>query len=258
MTNLLIWSLVIGDAKGVGMGGAPEVDRVARAGRILDAAKELLLRWGYRRVTIDEIASRAGVGKGTVYLHWRTRDQIFLAVAAREAAEMNDTLADAIDGDPAEVALHRYMRRFFVEAMRRPVLRAVFTRDADTLGKLLSAAPYDTLQSAKLVASHAYLDALIDAGLLRDGLRAADLDYPLPTIVYGFFAVEPLLDPAPGLSLDAKADHLADVLRRAFEPPRTPDPARHVTAAPRAAAVFRRLARDFRGAAYGETDGGTR
>ena len=239
------------------MGGAPEADRGARAGRILDAAKELLLRWGYRRVTIDEIAARAGVGKGTVYLHWRTRDQLFLAVAAREAAEMNDALADAMDEDPAEVALHRYMRRFFVEAMRRPVLRAVFTRDSDTLGNFLSAPPYDTVRGAKLVASHTYLEALIDAGLLRDGLAAADLDYPLPTIVYGFFAVEPLFGASPGLTLDAKADHLADVLHRTFEPAHAPDPARYAAVAPRAAAVFRRLARDFRGAAYGEIPGGS-
>ena len=41
-----------------------------RAGRILDAAAELLLRWGYKRVSIEEIARHAGIGKGTVYLHF--------------------------------------------------------------------------------------------------------------------------------------------------------------------------------------------
>ena len=45
------------------------VDRRVRADRILDTARELLLLWGYRRVTIDELARRAGVGKGTIYLH---------------------------------------------------------------------------------------------------------------------------------------------------------------------------------------------
>lgn len=232
------------------------VDRRERADRILDTAKDLLLRWGYRRVTIDEVAARAGVGKGTVYLHWRTRDQIFLAVAAREAGEMTDAVSVAMAADPHEIALHRYMRRFFVEAMERPVLRAVFTRDADTLGKLLAVPAHRTLEHAKLLASHEYLGVLADAGLLRAGLRPADLDYPLPTIVYGFFAVEPLLPADLDLSLESKADHLAETLHRTFGPAREPARNRYTAAAPTAVAVFEQLARDYRAAAYGDTDGG--
>ncbi|HEY3682494.1 MAG TPA: helix-turn-helix domain-containing protein [Streptosporangiaceae bacterium] len=231
-------------------------DRRERADRILDTAKDLLLRWGYRRVTIDEIAARSGVGKGTVYLHWRTREQLFMAVAAREAAAMYGGVADAMAADPGEVALHRYMRRLFVEAMERPVLRAVFTRDTDTLGKLLSAPAYRSLERAKLVASHDYLRLLIDAGLLRDDLSPADIDYPLTTIVFGFFAAEPLLPPDLGLTLHDKADHLADALRRTFGPAREPSHARHAAAAPGAVAAFRTLADEFRAAAYG-ADGGT-
>src|ERR1700748_1016227 len=92
-------------------------DRLQRADRILDTARELLLSWGYRRVTIDELARRAGVGKGTVYLHWRSREEVFQAVSAREAAEMADAIVDAIRADPAEVALHRYLRRVEVEGV---------------------------------------------------------------------------------------------------------------------------------------------
>jgi hypothetical protein len=42
-------------------------DRQDRANRVLDTARELLLSWGYRRVTIDELSRRAGVGKGTIF-----------------------------------------------------------------------------------------------------------------------------------------------------------------------------------------------
>ena len=42
-----------------------------------DAATALILRWGYNKTTIDDIARQAGVGKGTVYLHWNTREELF-------------------------------------------------------------------------------------------------------------------------------------------------------------------------------------
>ncbi|NBE82922.1 TetR/AcrR family transcriptional regulator [Micromonospora rubida] len=226
-------------------------DQIERADRILDAAKELLLRWGYRRATIDEIARRAGVGKGTVYLHWRSREQLFFAVGAREAVAMLGEVVTAMRHDPQEIALHRYMRRFFLEAMSRPVLRAIFTRDAEVLDRFLSSPARRPLQSAKLLASREYLGVLADDGLLRARLRPEDLDYTLPAVMFGFFGIDPLLAPEVALPLVDKADQLADTLRHAFEPAKPPPPARFATAAPRVIAVFDRHVDDYRRATYG-------
>lgn len=234
---------------------APErASTTERADRILDAARALLLRWGYRRVTIDEISRHAGVGKGTVYLHWRSREQLFFAVGAREAVAMLAAVVTAMREDPQEIALHRYMRRFFVEAMSRPVLRAIFTRDAEVLDKFLSSPARQPLQSAKLVASRDYLSILASGGLLRAGLRPQDLDYTLPAIVFGFFGIDPFLPPEVGLTVADKADQLADTLRRAFEPATPPRPARFVAAAPQVIEIFDRLIADFRDAAYNTSD----
>ncbi|MFD1932264.1 TetR/AcrR family transcriptional regulator [Nonomuraea mangrovi] len=226
-------------------------DRLARADRILDAAKDLLLRWGYRRAAIDEIAKLAGVGKGTVYLHWRSREQLFLAVGAREAVVMIGEVVAAMRADPAEIALHRYMRRFFVEAMERPVLRAIFTRDADTMGAFLNNPARGPLENAKLLSSREYLGVLAEHGLLREGLRPEDLDYPLPTIVYGFFAIEPFLPSQVTLELRDKADHLAETLHRTFGPAQVPTGAACAPAADRVIEIFERLGRDYRQTAYG-------
>ncbi len=222
-----------------------------RADRILDAAKELLLRWGYRRVSIEEIAKRADVGKGTIYLHWRSREQLFFAVGAREAVAMLDSVVAAMRADPAEVVLHRYLRRFFLEAMDRPVLRALFTRDTDTLDKFLASPARRPLQSAKLLASREYLGVLAEHGLLREGLRPEDLDYTLPAVVFGFFGIDPFLPPGMDFTTSDKADQLAGVLRRAFEPSGNPAKARLEAAAPRVIDIFERHTNDFREATYG-------
>jgi AcrR family transcriptional regulator len=226
-------------------------DRRERADRILDTARELLLSWGYRRVTIDELARRAGVGKGTVYLHWPSREDVFHAVSTREAAAMADAIVQAVRDDPAEVALHRYLRRLFVEAMNRPVLRALYTRDADTLDTFLASAHHHHLEESKLGVNRDYLGVLAAEGMLRPGLRLNDLDYTLPTIVFGFFAAEPFLPPSVGLTLDQKADQLADTVRRAFEPTDVPSSAAVKRAAAKSIPILGRIARDHRTATYG-------
>jgi AcrR family transcriptional regulator len=226
-------------------------DRRERADRILDTARDLLLSWGYRRVTIDELARRAGVGKGTIYLHWRSREEVFHAVSAREAAAMADAIVDAVRNDPAEVALHRYLRRLFVEAMNRPVLRALYTRDSDTLGTFLAAAHHQRLEESKLGVNRDYLGVLAAESMLRPDLHLKDLDYTLPTIVFGFFAAEPFHPPAITLTLEQKADQLADTVRRAFEATDAPSDDAVKRAAAKALPILERLARDYRAATYG-------
>jgi AcrR family transcriptional regulator len=228
------------------------VDRQQRADRILDTARDLLLSWGYRRVTIDELARRAGVGKGTIYLHWRSREEVFQAVSAREAAEMADAIIDAVRTDPTEVALHRYLRRLFVEAMNRPVLRALYTRDADTLGTFLAAAHHHRLEESKLDVNRDYLSVLAAEGLLRPDLHLENLDYTLPTIVFGFFGAEPFLPPSLNLTLAQKADQLAETIHRAFEPTQKPSSDTVKRAANKAIPILQRLARDHRMATYGD------
>jgi AcrR family transcriptional regulator len=47
---------------------------------ILHAAWGLIRHYGYSKTTIDDIAKRANVGKGTVYLYFRSKTEIMLAL----------------------------------------------------------------------------------------------------------------------------------------------------------------------------------
>ena len=48
---------------------------------ILGAALELFGRYGYRRTSVDDIARRAGVAKGTVYLYVENKEALFRTLA---------------------------------------------------------------------------------------------------------------------------------------------------------------------------------
>jgi len=198
----------------------------SRESRILDAAAELLLIFGYRRVTIDDVARRAGVGKGTVYLHWSSKLELFATVLLRDVAQIVAEQLAAMRADPTEIRLHRTLRSLFLLVMRRPLARAIYTGDTELLGALLG----DTKVGLRFVAEKAamgppYLAALHAHGLLADDPVAdPGVAYRLSAATAGFFLLERMLPPAVDLDLEARADALAEVVRRSFEPPTEPDP----------------------------------
>ena len=46
---------------------------------ILDATDRLLARYGYRKMTVEDIAMEAGIGKGTIYLHFSSKEEVVLS-----------------------------------------------------------------------------------------------------------------------------------------------------------------------------------
>ena len=50
---------------------------------ILDAAERLLTRYGYRKMTMSDLAGEAGIGVGTTYLHFSGKAKVALAVISR-------------------------------------------------------------------------------------------------------------------------------------------------------------------------------
>jgi len=48
--------------------------------KILDAARDRMHHYGFKKTTIDEIAADAGVGKGTVYLYFDSKEDLALAI----------------------------------------------------------------------------------------------------------------------------------------------------------------------------------
>ncbi|HVG29518.1 MAG TPA: TetR/AcrR family transcriptional regulator [Pyrinomonadaceae bacterium] len=85
---------------------------------ILDAADRLLARYGYRKMTVDDLAQEAGVGKGTIYLHFAGKEEVALSRIDRVIDQLKGrlrALADSTEPAPARVRrmlLERVLFRF--------------------------------------------------------------------------------------------------------------------------------------------------
>lgn len=68
----------------------------AKKRRILGAARNLLVRRGFQDIVLDDVARRAGVAKGTLFLYYRSKEDLFSAVFA----DLVDQLGEALEALP--------------------------------------------------------------------------------------------------------------------------------------------------------------
>ncbi len=59
---------------------------------ILDATDLLLSRYGYKKMTIDDLAREVGIGKGSVYLHFSSKEEIVLSHIDRIVERVKEDL----------------------------------------------------------------------------------------------------------------------------------------------------------------------
>src|SRR5579884_2407014 len=69
-----------------------EKQRQEREDLILQAAEEVLLEKGYHEMSMEEIASRVGIAKGTLYLHFARKEEMVCAIMERQRQALLDTL----------------------------------------------------------------------------------------------------------------------------------------------------------------------
>jgi AcrR family transcriptional regulator len=64
---------------------------------ILDAIERLLARYGYKKTTMDDLAGEAGIGKGTIYLYFPSKEEVALQSIDRVVERVQDRLRAIAD-----------------------------------------------------------------------------------------------------------------------------------------------------------------
>ncbi|WP_431246891.1 TetR/AcrR family transcriptional regulator [Leifsonia xyli] len=88
----------------------PRADAARNRAAILDAARPALAGGG--DPSLEAIARSAGVGIGTLYRHFPTREDLVAAVYATELDTVLATMDALLDAHPADVALRAFLRNY--------------------------------------------------------------------------------------------------------------------------------------------------
>ena len=78
----------VADADCVADGGVRQRRKEARPQELLDAALALFVEKGFAATRAEEVAKRAGVSKGTLYLYYPSKEELFKAVVRRNLSSL--------------------------------------------------------------------------------------------------------------------------------------------------------------------------
>src|SRR5262249_16785460 len=112
-------------------------DNDERETQILDAAAAVIVRIGYDKSTMSDIADEAGVSRGTVYLYFKGKDELFEALVYREYMQYAQIWLDYVEADPRGGTLGGVYRATFRAVKSRPLVASMMRRDRRIIGNYL-------------------------------------------------------------------------------------------------------------------------
>lgn len=78
-------------------------------GTILNAYNVLLARYGYRKITMDDLAEQAGIGKNTIYLHFRSKEDLVYTHVDRVIGRVLEQLQEIAESNLSPIEKIREM-----------------------------------------------------------------------------------------------------------------------------------------------------
>ena len=98
--------------------------KLQRQKEILAAAFEVFAANGFEATRIDEVARQAGIAKGTIYLYFRDKEQLFRAVVRSLVQRRFDSVAGDFQGT-AEELVHELLSRMYNQVVKNEKVRSI-------------------------------------------------------------------------------------------------------------------------------------
>lgn len=163
-----------------------------RSERLLDAAATLICRLGYDKTTISDIAAKAGVAKGAVYLHWSSKQALFDSLIIREMKNTMEDMLHRVEADPRGGSLARMYTHSLMALKANPLMCALYAQDSRILGDYIHRQNTNRY-TERFGFGNLFIETLQHAGLVRQGLDPASVSYVMSIIAYGFTSIESII-----------------------------------------------------------------
>jgi TetR/AcrR family acrAB operon transcriptional repressor len=189
-----------------------------RQQHILNAAAAIIMRQGYDKTTMSDIAGEAGVSRGIIYLHFASKEKLIAALFQREIRQYTQTWLEQIEADPCGGTMGGIYRAVLVAINSRPFMAAIMRQDRRVLGNYLRKPNnmFEAVQSSAVGVT--ILQALQDAGVVRKDVDPVITAHILDMLSYGLVTIQEFRPPEELPPFDVVMEALAHIMDQLLTP----------------------------------------
>ena len=162
-----------------------EKQRQQREELIIQAAEEVLQEKGYYETSMDEIAARVGIAKGTIYSHFPGKEELVLAIFKRDMQTFLQGIDGVIEEEPTPKAK--------LEALLQFVYTGLYSKQARLLSSIYNGVDLKRMIVEKGGCMRDLWESLVSrvTTLLEEGKVAGEFTSSIPTkvMVFSFFSL---------------------------------------------------------------------
>ncbi|MCE7984195.1 MAG: TetR/AcrR family transcriptional regulator [Caldilinea sp. CFX5] len=193
-------------------------DNTDREQRILAAAAQLIVHYGYDKTNVSDIAEAAGISKGAVYLHFTSKDDLFEALLYREVIKYGESWLAHIEADPQGGTIGGIYKAVLYAINHNPFMRAIVKQDPRIFGNYLRKPQHLFTASASPALRVEFLQAMQAAGAIRRDVDPQVMSHIMDMLSYGLVGL-PTSKPAHQIPpFDAVIDAIAEMMDRMLTP----------------------------------------
>ncbi|KAA3643482.1 MAG: TetR family transcriptional regulator [Chloroflexi bacterium] len=192
-----------------------------RQERILAAAAELFVHYGYDKTTVDDIAREAGVSKGAIYLHFKSKDELFETLLVSEMQTYAEKWLELIDADPKGGTLAAMYKNSLYALNSSAFMAAMFKQDSRVLGNYLRKPDnfFRVMRDAQQESErYVFVKMMQDAGALRKDMDAKVIAHIMDMLAYSLVGIDDVLPNQDKPPTEDIIEGIAEIMDRALTP----------------------------------------
>lgn len=187
--------------------------------RLLDAAERLLLRFGYDKTTLDDVAREAGVSRSTLYTRWKKKEALFLALLWRAGVQYAEELFVRLETDSRAGTVGGFFAMALDSIRENPLMRVLYTQDRRLLGTLILQTDLTQLYTRRIASTQAFLHMMQQAGMVRQEVDVQTLAYLTNSLQLGILKMSEVMPYEAQPPLDLLMEQAMHLIEAYTAPP---------------------------------------
>ncbi|MCA9905858.1 MAG: TetR/AcrR family transcriptional regulator [Anaerolineae bacterium] len=192
-----------------------------REQRILDAAANLFIHYGFDKTAISDIARDAGVSQGAIYLHFANKEDLLEHLILREMQRFAEDWLQRIEADPDGGRLGGMYKNMLYALSSSPFLAATFRQDGRVFGNYLRK-PDNFFRNIQIGDNRSpryeFVKRMQDAGALRQDIDAKVIAHIMNMLAFGMIGMDEIVPAQEIPPLNDLIEGIATIMDRALTP----------------------------------------